>query len=199
MPLRFALYARHDSTPVLELTATNISYGAVPASAFSMKAPSGARVVNVDLPAMGAGADKAAASKRGARVKKPTVSGAGPVAARVSFPLDAPAAAGGFTRSEVRLLGTGSKASALVIYGRGLGAVAVVEHKAGGKAPNLSTSSGGDQPGLSLPTVSVAHGASAQELGTALGTVLTFTRGGVSYTVIGSVTAATARAVANAL
>ena len=45
--------------------------------------------------------------------------------------------------------------------------------------------------GASNPTVSI-NGAKGQELSTPLGTVLTFTRGGVSYTVLGSVPATAA-------
>jgi hypothetical protein len=42
-------------------------------------------------------------------------------------------------------------------------------------------------------------GVSARELDTALGTVITFTRGNVAYTVLGSVPAAAAEAAARAL
>src|SRR5579884_409854 len=55
VPLRFALYARGDSSPVLELKATDISYGSVPASVFALSPPSGARVVRLDLPLAPAG------------------------------------------------------------------------------------------------------------------------------------------------
>ena len=56
-----------------------------------------------------------------------------------------------------------------------------------GQAPRRRRSaSGGDHRGLSLPTVSI-NGATGQELDTALGTVVRFTRGGVAYTVLGSV------------
>ncbi len=43
------------------------------------------------------------------------------------------------------------------------------------------------------------NGATGQELSTPLGTVLTFTRGGVSYTVLGSVPATAAELAARAL
>jgi hypothetical protein len=49
-----------------------------------------------------------------------------------------------------------------------------------------------------LPTVSIG-GSTGQELATALGTVIRFTRGHVSYTVLGSVTPAAAEAAARAL
>jgi hypothetical protein len=49
-----------------------------------------------------------------------------------------------------------------------------------------------------MPTVSIGA-ATGRELDTALGTVLTFTRGNVAYTVLGSVSAAAAEAAARAL
>jgi len=50
VPLRFAIYARGNPTPVIELKATNISYGAVPASAFAVTPP--ARQGGQDLSAL---------------------------------------------------------------------------------------------------------------------------------------------------
>ena len=55
-----------------------------------------------------------------------------------------------------------------------------------------------DEGGLSLPKVSI-NGARGEELDTALGTVLRFSRGGVDYVVIGSVPPAAAEAAARAL
>ena len=52
--------------------------------------------------------------------------------------------------------------------------------------------------GSSLPKISI-NGASGQELDTALGTVLRFQRGGVDYTVLGSVPPTAAEAAARAL
>ena len=52
--------------------------------------------------------------------------------------------------------------------------------------------------GLSLPTVSI-NGVTGQELDTALGTMVRFTRGKVIYTVVGSVPAAAAELAARAL
>ena len=52
--------------------------------------------------------------------------------------------------------------------------------------------------GQSLPKISI-NGASGQELDTALGTVLRFQRGGVDYTVLGSVPPTAAEAAARAL
>jgi hypothetical protein len=56
----------------------------------------------------------------------------------------------------------------------------------------------GHDRGFSLPTVSI-NGATGQELDTALGTMVRFTRRGVAYTVVGSVPPAAADAAARAL
>jgi hypothetical protein len=87
-----------------------------------------------------------------------------------------------------------------VIYGQGLGSVAVVEQAVSRKAaaPQSSSTGGGERTGLSLPTVNL-NGTSAQELDTALGTVVRFTRGGVSYIVAGSVSKTVADAAARGL
>jgi outer membrane lipoprotein-sorting protein len=196
VPLRFALYARGDSTPVLELKATSISYGSVAASVFSLTAPGGAKVVNVDLPSRaaagkgGAGADKAKPKHHAG-----TVTGLRAVAAHLSFALAAPAALANMSRSSVTLLGRGAHAGAMVAYGQGLGGIYVVQRPGASTKP---PSASGDQRGLSLPTVSI-NGASAQELATPLGTMLRFSRAGVSYTLFGSVTSAIAERAARSL
>jgi len=97
----------------------------------------------------------------------------------------------GLPRQMVRLVDAGGHTAALVVYGRGLGAVAVLEQATG---PGASHSS----PLGALPRVSI-NGATGQELATALGTLLRFDRGGVSYTLVGSVPAVAAEAAARAL
>ena len=202
VPLRFALYARGDSAPVLELKATNISYGSVAASVFSLHPPAGAKVVSVDLPTSAAkGSNSAASDKAKGKAKgkrqDTTVAGVRAVQSHLSFPLGAPAAVAGMSRSSVTLMGKGAHAGAMVVYGQGLGGVYVIE-RPGANTKLPSSSASGGQRGLSLPTVSI-NGASAQELATPLGTVLRFSRGGVSYTLFGSVTSATAERAARSL
>ena len=65
-------------------------------------------------------------------------------------------------------------------YGEGLGGIAVLERKAG--RDERKSGAGG----LALPEINI-DGATGTELATALGTLVTFERGGVSYTVLGSV------------
>jgi len=198
VPMRFAIYAQGSPTPVLELKATDISFGSVPASDFAVSPPTGAKVVTVSAPAgTGPEAAKTRAARRARRLhKRAQVSGVAAVASHLQFALVAPNTLVGLPRQSVRLLDWGGTPAALVTYGRNLGGIAVIEQPAdSAKAPSQAS---GDHRGLSLPTVSI-NGATGQELDTALGTVLRFTRGGVAYTVLGSVPAAAADAAARGL
>jgi outer membrane lipoprotein-sorting protein len=206
VPLRIAVYARGDSTPVLELKATDITYGAVSTSNFAISPPSGAKVVKVSTPT-----DPHASSARSAAAKGPAkdrrhrqLQGAAAVAKHLPFSLVAPTQLVGLPRRSVTLLDWAGKPAALVTYGQNLGGIAVIEQTpdssgAGGSASAAGGQrSGPDRQGLKLPTVSI-NGASAQELDTALGTVVRFTRDGVAYTVLGSVPPAAADLAARAL
>ncbi|HEY2436685.1 MAG TPA: hypothetical protein VGH93_05855 [Solirubrobacteraceae bacterium] len=176
-PLRAAVYAAGNPAPVLELAATEIGYGPVEASAFAISVPSGANVVDLSPSAAGHSGDE-------------VVTGAAAVQSKVSFKIAAPATLAGLPQREVRLASTNSKDAALVTYGEGLGGIAVLE--------SASNPASDEKTLESLPTVSI-NGSTGHELATALGTVLTFRRGGVQYTVIGSVPPSAAEAAARAL
>lgn len=195
VPLRLEVLARGDSTPVLELTATNISFGKVPASTFAISPPTGAKVVHINLSGGGAAHHSKSDAKQHETI------GVTAVARALPFKLAAPSTAAGLHRSTVALLHGGSHPAAIVTYGQGLGAVAVVEQVSSGRSTGgfggLS-SGGSDGQGLSVPTVSI-DGTTGQELDTALGSVVRFTRDHVGYTVLGSVHPAVARAVARGL
>jgi outer membrane lipoprotein-sorting protein len=196
VPLRLGIYAKGHSSPVLELKATEVSFGPVAKSDLAISPPAGAKTVDVSPKTE---ARTHAAGKR-ARSAKP-VAGLAAVQRAVHFKVAAPSSLGGLQRSEVRLLG-GKKEknpTVLVTYGRGLGGIAVLQQTA--KATSTSRAKPekrGHAGGLDLPKVSI-NGASGQQLDTALGTVIRFERGGVSYTVLGSVTPATALAAARGL
>ena len=166
VPLKVAVYARGNSSPVLALTAEKISYGSVPASVFAISPPRGAHVVDVTPPSGSHAQDKRAA---------------------LPFKLSAPSQLAGKKRQSVKRLGSDA---ALVTYGEGLDGLAVVERKADGQSSSLG--------GAELPRVSIGAG-TGQELPTALGTVVRFTRGGVEYTVLGSQPSGTVLAAARAL
>ncbi len=185
VPLRIAVYARNDSLPVLELKATDISYGAVPASDFNVAPPPTAKVVKIAAPTGTNPTGPKAARDRLRHRSHHEVAGVKAVAAKLPFKLDAPSSLVGLKRRGVALLDWGGTPAALVSYGQNLGGIAVLEQTASKHAMPLSHPQG-DHRGFSLPTVSI-NGATGQELDTALGTVVRFTRNGVAYTVIGSV------------
>jgi outer membrane lipoprotein-sorting protein len=194
VPLRAAVTAQGSNSPVLELTATHIKYGKVRASAFAVSPPKDAKVVNVDVPS-GAGAKPEPSGK-----KEQAVTGLGPVSSAVPFKLSAPAKLVGLPRHEVRLVDWKGKKAAIVTYGQGLGGMVVIQQPAE-PAPKPAAPSGkrGDHGGgLTLPKVSI-NGATGEELDTALATMIRFQRGGVAYTVLGSVPPAAAKAAAEGL
>jgi outer membrane lipoprotein-sorting protein len=191
IPLRFAVYARNQSSPVLELRATDISYGPVPASTFAVSPPSGAKVVKVASPSAGE------VRKHIKHAKGAEATGAAAVARHLPFKLNAPSSLVGLTRRSVTLLDWQGSPAALVTYGQNLGGIAVIEQAAPPGSAQTQTQNG-DHAGLSLPTISI-NGASGQELDTALGTMVRFTRSGVSYMVLGSVPPAAAQLAARAL
>jgi outer membrane lipoprotein-sorting protein len=172
VPLRAAVYAKGDSSPVLELAATRISYGRVAASTFAIQPPAGAKVVDLTAQDIGHA----------------------PVQAKLPFQLNAPATLAGMRRARVRLIASDEHPAALVTYGRGLGGIAVIESQAQPQ-PDRGPALGG----LQLPSVSIGGVTGAHELDTALGTAITFTRGGIDYVVVGSVAPSVARAAARGL
>ena len=119
-PLRAAVYAKGDSSPVIELKVTDISYGAVPSSVFDISPPPDAQVTNVSPPAHREGGQRDAAP----------VTGLQAVQQQTSFPVAAPETLAGLPQNEVRLIESGKDAGALVTYGQGLGGIAVIERPA---------------------------------------------------------------------
>jgi hypothetical protein len=180
---------------VLQLTATSIQYGPVAADTFTVKPPPDAKVVKVSAPA--GGADSHA---DGAKGKHAGVTGLDAVQQKLSFKLSAPATLAGLPRRGVRLIESGDGPSgAIVGYGQGLGGLLVLEQPSKpGDVPTGGQGGGHDGEQLSLPTLSI-NGATGVELATALGTGVRFSRGGVTYTVLGSVPPAAAEAAARGL
>lgn len=181
-PLRAAVYAQNSSDPVLKLKATSVSYAAVADSDVRVAPPAGAEVV--DLSPSGD-----ARTLRGKRDAKRRAGGAAdrpatPAAVQreLAFDLAAPATLAGLPRKEVRLVTFDGEQGALAIYGEGLGAIAVLQRRAQAQDEKDRRGRGT----LRLPQINIG-GATGTELATALGTIVTFKRGGVSYVVAGSV------------
>ena len=119
VPLRAAIYAQGTDDPVLEVEATEISYGKIAAGKIDTTPPAGAKVTEIDPPA---GVD--------AQGKPTHVEGVEEVAKRLDFPLAAPDELAGLPRRSVRLVRMGSETGAVSMYGRGLGAILVFQTKA---------------------------------------------------------------------
>jgi hypothetical protein len=199
VPLDLAVYARGDTSPVLELKATSIGYGSVPDSDVDVSPPAGSRVVQLGGSGGGTGATTSAGSG-----DHPAVRGLAAVSAAVPFTLQAPATLAGRARAGVSLIGHDT---ALITYGDGLDGLAVIESPADASSSGssttsttstTSTNSGSGSGGLSLPTPTV-NGVTATELSTPLGTVVHLSQGGVAETVIGSVTGPVALQAAGGL
>jgi outer membrane lipoprotein-sorting protein len=180
IPLRIAIYAQGSSSPALALEATHVAYGAVPSSAVDVNPPAGAKVV--DLSSAASSVDQSGGAEQNSKV-----TGLAAVQAVVDFPIAAPDTLVGLPRQHVGLAG---KNAALVVYGQGIGAIVVVEHKADtAKASGMLAG---------LPTVSL-NGVTAHELATQLGTVLEWQAGGRSFVLAGSLPPAAAESAAREL
>ncbi len=175
-PLALGIFAEGASTPALELKVTDISYGTVPTSDVDVSPPSGAKVVDLGSPSHSSGSSGT-----------PAVTGLAAVKAAAGFAVIAPDTLVGLPRRDVRLVGGDS---ALVLYGQGLGGIALLERKAD------ASSSQGVLAGL--PTVSL-DGLTAHELATQLGTVLEWQSQGTSFVLAGSQPPAAAEAAARAV
>ena len=168
IPLRIAVTAAGSNSPVLALEVTDITYGSVDPGAFAITPPASAKVV--DLGSLTHAGPAGAGHS--------TTEGLSAVSSAVPFALAAPDSLVGLPRTGVRLISDGKQPTALVTYGKGLGAIAVVERPtAAGKA--------GASPLDGLPSVTI-DGATGHELPTALGTLVSVERNGVTYTLVGS-------------
>lgn len=180
VPLRAAVYAEGQADPVLELRATDVSFGKIAAADLTAQPPSDARVVDLTPQLARAHGDNAGGEQQAVR-------GVRAVQAQLPFRLSAPDTLAGLPRRDVWLAhgGRADSPAAVVTYGEGLGGIVVIETAAGEQLLGGTGSSGGDQA-LRLPRVNI-DGATGTELATALGTVLTFEQGGVNHIVIGSI------------
>ena len=169
VPLRAAVFAQGTQKPVLELEATDIDYGPIAASKVDATPPPGAKVTEIDPPT-GVDAHGSSDPRRGRRGRPEAarLRALGPRGAR--RPAAAQRAAGQVRRQDGRAqhLRRGPRRDRRLPAPRG----------AWRRQAGLG--------GLTLPQVNI-DGATGTELATALGTLVTFERGGVNYLVAGSV------------
>ena len=180
IPLRLAVYPHGSSTAAIAITATHVSFGAVPASRLALALPAGTKIVHVHMPTR---------SERDSQTAHTaSVTGAAAVAKAVGFRLAAPAKLAGMAQREVRSVDLGKRPAALVTYGRGLGAIFVLEQRGTARQSQLNA----------LPSASI-DGIHGRELDTTLGSLVQWSRGGITYTVVGSQPAARIMTAAQAL
>lgn len=192
VPLRLAVYAKGDGSPVLALSATEVSYGPVSSSVFSLSLPANVKRIKIAPPSSSAGAQHGKHPHLNAQT-----TGLSAVQAKLPFTLQAPSSLAGMSRHEVRLIEVDGHDAALLGYGEGLGGILVVESQAkvgqgAGQEPEGSSSK------LGLPHVSI-DGAGATELPTALGSILSFDSGGIDHILAGSVTPSVLQTAAKGL
>jgi outer membrane lipoprotein-sorting protein len=168
LPLRAAVYAQGSSDPVVEIAATNVSFGPIKDSDLAAPAHPNARTVEVNP-------DQLAADTH-----MTNVTGVGAVQRRLDFKLAAPDQLAGLSRKEVALVDLAGAKGAVSVYGDGLGTVAVFQYRTTDKQH------GGSLSDLNLPEVNI-DGRTGKELATALGTMVSFERDGVAYLVAGLV------------
>jgi outer membrane lipoprotein-sorting protein len=185
IPLRGAVYAAGSDSPVLELEATDVSFEAVDASVFEISPPDDAKVVDLA---------PEPAEQHG---KPQETAGLDAVTAAVDFELTAPKSLAGLPRTGVRGIEVDGEQAALVTYGEGLGGIAVIQSATEPERPaEAAAEDEGEQ--LTLPKVVIGD-IKGEELDTALGSALWFSRDGVDYVVVGSVPPAAVEAAARGL
>jgi outer membrane lipoprotein-sorting protein len=189
VPLLFELYAEGRPEPVARYEARDFRVGPVPATRFEFETPPDAAVGRPeprdDL------ADEYSAGDEPRKVA--SVEEASDLA---GFAVQAlPEAPRGRELEKIVVAGDG----ALLTYGSDWGSV-VLAQKAGSEGgAGHSLSAGGRGGGLQVPAVDLGGGVMARELSTPVGTVLSWSDGGVSYTLAGSVRAAELREAARGL
>lgn len=189
-PLRAAIYAAGQSDPVLEIKATAVDFGAVPASTFDVAPPPDAKVVDLST--------RTAADPKDPSGPRTPVTGLADVQSHVGFPVTAPDTLAAMPRNEVHLVGGADHPGALVTYGEGLDGIAVLETAATTAGEHGSAPADVGEGGVGLGDVKIGS-VTGQKLATPLGAVVTFTRDGVRYVVLGSVISSTAEAAAREL
>jgi len=190
VPLRFELYAEGRPEPVARYEAQGFQVGPVPDARFEFETPPGATVERpapqedwADEYRTGDEPREAASVEEASGLAGFTVE-------------DLPEAPGGRELEEIMVAGDG----AVLTYGSDWGAVVLAE-KAGdeeGAGPSLGAGAADQGSGLQVPAVDLG-GVQARELSTPVGTVLSWSNGGVSYTLAGSVPAAELREAARGL
>jgi outer membrane lipoprotein-sorting protein len=193
VPLSFNLYAQNTPDPVVRYEASDFKVGDVPDERFQLETPPGAKVVSNEESDTSEGQGAKDGEKQGAQ----TVASVAEAQKSVSFPVKQLAGApGGRELTEIRVAGSDG---VIQTYGSGWGAITLVQKTDQGSAEDTDASQG-DSSGSEadngrgeqsqVPTVDLGGGVEAKEISTPIGTALSWSADGVSYSLVGSVPAA---------
>jgi len=194
VPLSFELYAQNTPEPVVRYEASDFKVGDVPDERFQLETPPGAKVVSNEESGSGEGQGEKHGEEQGAQ----TVSSVAEAQKSVAFPVKQLAEApGGRELTEIRVAGSDG---VIQTYGSGWGAITLAQKIDQGSAEGTDTLQGensdseADNNGRGeqsqVPTVDLGGGVEAKEISTPIGTVLSWSADGVSYSLVGSVPAA---------
>ena len=190
VPLLFELYAEGRPEPVARYEARDFQVSPIPEARFEFETPPDATIERLEP-----GNDRADRYHGGKEPRK--VASVEEASELAGFTVRAlPEAPGGRELEKIVVAGDG----ALLTYGSDDWGAVVLAQKAGdqkGAGPFVGAEIQGG--GLQVPVVDLGGGIPARELSTPVGTVLSWSDGGVSYTLAGSVTATELRGAARGL
>jgi outer membrane lipoprotein-sorting protein len=192
VPLSFSLYAEGTAEPVVRYEASDFEVGPVPDERFQLETPPGATVEQMEEPGNGE-----EWGEKGRENREPqSVASVAEAQEAVGFPVRQLAnAPDGRELAEIRVTGSDG---VVQTYGEGWGTVALVqkpdrEPESADQSREDSRKANGEDDRrdeqLQVPTVDLG-GVEAKEISTPIGTSLSWSANGVSYSLVGSVTAA---------
>jgi len=191
VPLLFELYAEGRPEPVARYEAQDFQVGPVPDERFEFETPPEATVEGLEpRDARPDEHHESAEPRKVASVKE--------ASELAGFTVEElPEAPRGWELEEIMVAGDG----AVLTYGSDWGAVVLAEKawSKEGTGPSRDAGAGGRGGELQIPAVDLGGGVQARELSTPVGTVLSWSDGGTSYTLAGSVPASELRGAARGL
>jgi outer membrane lipoprotein-sorting protein len=193
VPLSFSLYAEGTAEPVVRYEASDFEVGPVPDKRFQLEPPPGATVEQMEEP--GSGEERGEEGRENREPQK--VASVAEAQEPVGFPVGQLAnAPGGRELAEIWVAGSDG---VIQTYGEGWETVVLVQKPDrepknadqsqvdSGREPNGENDGRDEQ--LQVPTVDLG-GVEAREISTPIGTSLSWSANGVSYSLVGSVPAA---------
>ena len=189
VPLLFELYAEGRPEPVARYEAQDFQVGPVPDARFEFETPPDATVERPEP-------REDRADEYGAGDEPRKVASVEEASELAGFTVEAlPEAPRGRELEKIVVAGDG----ALLTYGSDWGSVVLAQKAGGERGAGSSVGAEIQGGGLQVPVVDLGGGVLARELSTPVGTVLSWSDGGVSYTLAGSVRAAELREAARGL